>query len=208
MDTLLTVIVLGLSVEGLVLCPFFAFGLSLTDRLAGLRFLLGRLIGLVCFGVVVSLLGGTVRFDERIANFVFGLSIIVLGLIRVENFWETELGWKLLELKSRLGLKRRCRGPGNRDKAGFWLGLFRGLCNPGRKYIYLAPLLLDLGIFKGLAVSFVYGVSSSIYLLLGFISARFVNRMLPHKRRLSIIGGVILISLGSYYVWKSRTLLS
>lgn len=207
MDTLLTVIVLGLSVEGLVLCPFFAFGLSLTDRMAGLRFLLGRLIGLVCFGVVISLLGRTLHFDERITNLLFGLSIIVLGLIRSANLGETELGWKLLELKTRMGLKRRCRGPGNRDRAGFWLGLFRGLCNPGRKYIYLAPFLLDLGIFKGLAVSFVYGVSSSLYLLLGFISADFINRMLPHKRLLSSVGGVILISLGSYYVWKSRTLL-
>jgi cytochrome c biogenesis protein CcdA len=207
MDTLLTVIVLGLSVEGLVLCPFFAFGLSLTDRMAGLRFLLGRLTGLVCFGVVISLLGRTVHVDERITNLLFGLSIIVLGLIRSANLGETELGWKLLELKTRLGLRKRCRGPGNRDRAGFWLGLFRGLCNPGRKYIYLAPFLLDLGVFRGLAVSFVYGISSSFYLLLGFISADFINRMLPHKRRLSSVGGVILISLGSYYIWKSRTLL-
>jgi cytochrome c biogenesis protein CcdA len=207
MDTLLTVIVLGLSVEGLVLCPFFAFGLSLTNRMAGLRFLLGRLIGLVCFGVVISLLGRTVHVDERITNLLFGLSIVVLGLIRSANLGETELGWKLLELKARLGLKKRCRGPGSRDRAGFWLGLFRGLCNPGRKYIYLAPFLLDLGVFRGLAVSFVYGISSSLYLLLGFISAGYINRLLPHKRRLSSVGGVILISLGSYYIWKSRTLL-
>jgi cytochrome c biogenesis protein CcdA len=207
MDTLLTVTVLGLSVEGLVLCPFFAFGLSLSDRLAGLKFLLGRLIGLISFGVLVSLLGKAVHIDERIMNLVFGFSIIALGLYRCINLEETELGWKIREVKVRLGFKSRCNGKGRQDKAGFGLGLFRGLCNPGRKYLYLAPFLLDLGVFKGLAVSFVYGVSSSAYLLLGFISAGFINRMIPRKQQLSVIGGLVLIVVGGYYVWKAHNLI-
>jgi len=206
-DTLLTVCILGLSVEGVVLCPFFAFGLSLSDRLAGLRFLLGRLIGLVCFGVVVSLLGKAVHIDERVVNLIFGFSIIALGLYQSINLEGTDLGWKLRLLKVRLGFKSRCSGKGKQLKAGFGLGLFRGLCNPGRKYLYLAPFLLDLGVFKGLAVSFVYGVSSSVYLLLGFISAGFVNRLVTHKQHLSVSGGILLVMVGGYYVWKAHGLI-
>jgi cytochrome c biogenesis protein CcdA len=207
-DTLLTVFILGLSVEGVVLCPFFAFGLSLSDRLAGLRFLLGRLTGLVCFGVLISMLGKTVHIDERLMNLIFGLSIIILGLYRSINLDGTDLGWKLRVLKVRLGFKSRCSGKGKQGKAGFGLGLFRGLCNPGRKYLYLAPFLLDLGVFKGLAVSFVYGVSSSVYLLLGFISAGFVNRLAPHRQQLTIVSGIVLIIVGGYYVWKAHGLIA
>jgi cytochrome c biogenesis protein CcdA len=207
MDTLLTVFILGFSVEGVVLCPFFAFGLSLSDKLACMRFLLGRLTGLVCFGVIVSLLGKAVHIDERIINLIFGLSIIALGLYRSINLDGTDLGWKLRVLKVRLGFKSRCSGKGKQAKAGFGLGLFRGLCNPGRKYLYLAPFLLDLGVFKGLAVSFVYGVSSSVYLMLGFISAGLINRLAPHKQQLTLFGGIVLVIVGGYYVWRAHGLI-
>jgi len=206
-DTLMTVMILGLSVEGLVLCPFFAFGLSLADRLAGLRFLLGRLLGLVCFGVVVCLLGKAAHIDERIMNLVFGVTIILLGIYRVLVVEEGLLWWKIREYKVRLGIRSRCGGKGPPQKAGFGLGIFRGLFNPGRKYLYLAPFLLDLGVFKGLAISFVYGVSSSVYLVIGFISAGFINKMVRHKQRLSIVGGIILILVGGYYVVKARSLI-
>jgi cytochrome c biogenesis protein CcdA len=205
LDTLLTVTILGLSVEGLVLCPFLAFGLSLSDKLAGVRFLLGRLLGLVCFGVVVSLLGKAVHIDERIMNLIFGISILILGLWRTASLEDSAVGWKVQDFKARLGLKS-CRNKGKDLKAGFGLGLFRGLCNPGRKYLYLAPFLLDLGVFKGLAVSFVYGVSSSVYLVLGFVSAGFIGRMTPHRQRLGMLGGAVLIVVGGYYVLKARTL--
>ncbi len=203
MDTLLTVMILGLSVEGVVLCPFFAFGLSLADRLAGLRFLLGRLLGLVCFGVIVCLLGRAIHMDERIMNLIFGVTIIFMGLYRAVVSEGCTLWWKLRKWKVRLGIRSRCGGNSQQSKAGFGLGLFRGMCNPGRKYLYLAPFLLDTGLFKGLAISFVYGVSSSVYLLLGFISAGFINRMVRHKQRLGFAGGIVLILVGGYYVVKA-----
>jgi len=206
-DTLLTVMILGLSVEGLVLCPFFAFGLSLSDRLAGVRFLLGRLLGLVCFGILVCLLGKAAHIDERIMNLVFGVTIIVMGLYRAVVVEEGTLWWKIRECKVRLGIRSRCGGNSQQSKAGFGLGLFRGLCNPGRKYLYLAPFLLDIGVFKGLAISFVYGVSSSVYLIVGFVSAGFINKMVRHKQRLGVIGGIILILVGSYYVVKAKSLI-
>jgi cytochrome c biogenesis protein CcdA len=206
-DTLFTVMILGLSVEGLVLCPFLAFGLSLADRLAGLRFLLGRLLGLVCFGVAVCLLGKAVHIDERIMNLIFGVTIILLGLYRAVVVEEGNIWWKIREYKVRMGIKSCCGGKGGKPQAGFGLGLFRGLFNPGRKYLYLAPFLLDLGVFKGLAISFVYGLSSSVYLIVGFVSAGFINKMVHHKQHLGLAGGIILILVGGYYVAKARSLI-
>jgi cytochrome c biogenesis protein CcdA len=206
-DTVVTVMILGLSVEGLVLCPFFAFGLSLADRLASLRFLVGRLLGLVCFGVVVCLLGKAVHVDERVMNLTFGVTIILVGMYRAVVVEGGNLWWRIRACRVRLGIRSRCGGSGQQLKAGFGLGLFRGLFNPGRKYLYLAPILLDLGVFKGLAISFVYGVSSSVYLVLGFVSAGFVNKMVRHKQHLSVWGGIILVLVGGYYVVKARSLI-
>lgn len=205
MNTLTTVALLGLSADGLVICPFLAFGLSLSDKLAGVRFLLGRLGGLVCFGILVSLAGRAVHIDERVMNLLFGLSILVLGVWRAASLDDTRLGRQVEAARARCGIAS-CRSKGKELKAGFGLGLFRGLCNPGRKYLYLAPFLLELGVFKGLAVSFVYGLSSSVYLVLGFVSAGFIGRMSPHRQRLGMLGGAVLILVGGYYILKARTL--
>lgn len=64
----LTILLLGLSVEGLVLCPFVTFGLTLSDRWMGLRFLLGRITGIVLFGALVSLLGARLRIDVGVVQ--------------------------------------------------------------------------------------------------------------------------------------------
>lgn len=199
--------ILGLSVEGLVLCPFLAFGLSLADRMAGVRFLLGRLLGLVCFGVAVCVIGKAIHIDERIMNLIFGFTIILLGLYRSFVVEEGYLWWKIREYKVRMGIRSRCGSNGSPAQAGFGLGLFRGLFNPGRKYLYLAPFLLDLGVFKGLAISFVYGLSSSVYLIVGFVSAGFINKMMHRKQQLSLIGGIVLIMVGGYYVMKAKSLI-
>jgi cytochrome c biogenesis protein CcdA len=46
-----------------------------------------------------------------------------------------------------------------------------------------------------------------VYLIIGFISAGFINKMVRHKQQLSVIGGIVLILVGGYYVVKARSLL-
>ena len=199
MKEILTVTLLGLSAEGLVICPFFAFGLSLADRYAALRFLSGRIAGLILFCAVITLLGRFIPVRESYVNVFFGISLLVLGIYRLYKSHER------LEILTRssaggplgLGCKKSVV-----KNIGFGLGLFRGFLNPGRKYAYLAPLLLGVGLFKGLAISFAFGVSSSVYLALGFLSAAGLERLTPHKRIIGYCGGVILVVMGAVYGWR------
>jgi len=186
MERIFTALVLGLSAEGLFMCPFLAFGLTLSDRYAGLRFLLGRLAGLVIFGLIVGLLGRSLRIDKRIVNLLFGSIVILLGV------------YSFLTAKEHGGHKSVIHG-----RAGFGIGLFRGMLNPGRKYIYLVPLILGAGVVQGMIVSFAYALSSSVYLLLGFISAGFLEKVSPHRHAIKKAGGVVLIIMGLLYIYKA-----
>ncbi len=190
MNALLTVTLLGLSAEGLVMCPFFAFGLSLADRHAALRFLSGRIVGLILFGAVMAAIGRFITIPEALVNIVFGVTLVGLGIYRI--------------IKSRPQLefltKTKARGPlglgcGNSvsRKIGFGLGVYRGLLNPGRKYAYLAPLVMRVGVMKSLALSCAFGLSSSVYLVVGFLSAGALETLVPHKRA---------IGLGLFYGYK------
>ncbi|MFA5430060.1 MAG: hypothetical protein WC329_02755 [Candidatus Omnitrophota bacterium] len=186
MERIFTALVLGLSAEGLFMCPFLAFGLTLSDRYAGLRFLLGRLAGLVIFGLIVGLLGRSLRIDKRIVNLLFGSIVILLGV------------YSFLTAKEHGGHKSVIHG-----RAGFGIGLFRGMLNPGRKYIYLVPLILGTKLFQGMLVSLAYALSSSVYLSLGFVSAGLLERVAPHRRFIKKVGGAILVVMGALYIYKA-----
>ncbi len=190
MDKVFTALILGLSAEGLLICPFFAFGLSLSNRLAGFQFLLGRLVGLVMFGLAVSILGRWLRVDVRMINLLFGIFIMALGLYMASMAKEMH------------GKRKKLEG-----NIGFGLGLVRGLFNPGRKYIYLIPLLFGVGIAQGIAVSTTYALSSSVYLILGFMSAGLVEKLIPYRKNIRVAGGIMLTILGGIYIWKARGLI-
>lgn len=189
MDRIFSALVLGFSAERLLVCPFFnpfvAFGLTLTDRFAGLKFLLGKLLGLVIFGIIFGLIGYSLRIDIKIVNLVFGILATSLG---AGIIWRKK-GDSHSE-------KRRIEG-----KVGFGLGLIRGMLNPGRKYIYLVPLLLGAGPLKGALISFAYGLSSSIFLFMALVSAAALQKIIPYKHTMKIIGGLILMFIGVFYIY-------
>jgi len=206
MENLITVLILGLSAEGIVLCPFFAFGLTLTDKTASLRFLLGRLSGLMCFGTAICLIGNSIHIDEKIINLLFGVVILGFGVYRIIVSNRSYINFENHSGKKGLNSGRKClqnNSGKNISKAGFGLGFFRGFLNPGRKYIYLAPLLLGVGLIKGAAITFVYGVSSSIYLVIGFVSAELLTKLTKWKKHVGTIGGILMIILGIIYTVKS-----
>jgi hypothetical protein len=179
-ERLLTALVLGLSLERVLCCPFVAMSLSLSDRWAGMRFVLGRLAGICALGTTISLVGLPFQISPLVLDVVFGLSLVAMG---VATFFQTShkgRGRKLLH-------------------AGFALGLFRGLLNPGRKIAYLVPLLWGVSGLEGMAISLAYAVTSSVYLLVGFFSAEALSRVVPYQKAIRIGGGVFLVLLGIYF---------
>ncbi len=184
LEKLFTALILGLSWERILCCPFIALSLSLSDRWAGLRFILGRLAGICLLGSIISLVGVPFRISPVILDSAFGLFLIFLG---INTFLKT--GHK--------------SGQKQFSRAGFGLGIFRGSLNPGRKIIYLLPLLWGVGVLEGLAISLAYALSSSVYLLIGFFSAELLNKIVSHQKAIKFFGGIILVILGIFYFIKA-----
>ena len=187
MERILTALVIGLSAEGLFICPFLAFGLTLSDRYAALKFLLGRLIGLLIFGLIVALLGRSLTIDKRALNLLFGIAVAAMGIYSLFS----------------VGNHRGKNSGSLQGRVGFGMGLMRGMLNPGRKYVYLVPLILGTRLFHGMLVSLAYALSSSVYLSLGFVSAGLLERVAPHRHVIKRAGGVILVLTGALYIYKS-----
>jgi len=182
-ERLLTALVLGLSIERVLFCPFVAMSISLSDRWAGMRFILGRLAGICILGTTFSLVGLPFEISPFVLDLVFGLSLVAMG---VATFFRTShkgRGRKLLH-------------------AGFALGLFRGMLNPGRKIAYLVPLLWGVSGLEGMAISLAYALTSSVYLLIGFFSAEALSRLVPYQQWIRIGGGVLLLLMGSYFATR------
>ncbi len=187
LDKIMTAVILGLSWERILCCPFIALSLSLSDRWAGLRFISGRLTGICLLGIVISAVGLPFQIPPLVLDGVFGLFLLILG---ISTYFTT-------------GHKQNGKGQRRFAQAGFALGMFRGLLNPGRKIVYLLPLLWGVSILEGLAISLVYAVSSSVYLLIGFFSAELVNRLSNHRKTIKIVGAVTLGLLGVFYLFKA-----
>ncbi|MBU1998340.1 MAG: hypothetical protein ABIG46_06460 [Candidatus Omnitrophota bacterium] len=183
LEKISTALILGLSAERILLCPFMAMGLSLSDRGGGLKFILGRLAGISLLGLFISIIGVPFNIPPYILDGVFGLFLLGLGVNAL--------------LKSKHQLKQK-----KFSNAGFSLGLFRGMLNPGRKLVYLLPLLWGIRVVDGLAVSLAYGLSSSVYLLLGFFSAELLNRVSAYQKQIKLAGAIILLFLGGFYIFK------
>jgi uncharacterized membrane protein len=88
------------------------------------------------------------------------------------------------------------------NKIGFGLGLFRGALNPGRKIFVLFPLLIGVSIPHGLLISTTYALSSSVYLVLGVIGGAALSKAFAYRRVIKLVGAVILIGLGLFYIGK------
>lgn len=185
MERIITALILGLSLDRLFICPFLTFGLALSEKKAAARFLLGRILGIIILSALFISLGvKRIPVDRSLVDILFGVLIIIFA------------GTVLLKKKE----------PGKYHKhskaSGFGLGLFRGMLTPGRKIILLFPLLIGAGFYKGMVITIVYALSSSVYLVLGFLGGEFCNRLLSYRKTVKITGAIILIGLGLFYIGK------
>ncbi len=86
-------------------------------------------------------------------------------------------------------------------KYGFYLGVLRG-ATPCAKVIVLAPLLVAFGFPSSLLLIFVYASASTIYPVIGYLSADLLLKFEKHRFALKILGALTLITLGVYTIIK------
>jgi cytochrome c biogenesis protein CcdA len=185
MKNIITAFILGLSLDRMLICPFFAFSLGLSDRKAGARFLIGRIIGLLVLALVITLFGAHLHLRQRYLNIAFGVIIAAFG---ITTFF-------LKHGQGHGGGQGKIGG-----RLGFGLGLFRAVLVPGRKMVLLVPLLLGAKPQEGFFIAAAYALSSSVYLALAFFFAEALNKVLAYRRALRITGSVFLILIGIYYI--------
>lgn len=88
-----------------------------------------------------------------------------------------------------------------KGKYGFTLGVLRG-ATPCLKIVVLAPLLVAVGFPSSLLLILVYASASSIYPIIGYLSADLLSNFQRYQRPLKILGAVILITIGAYSIMK------
>jgi hypothetical protein len=112
------------------------------------------------------------------------------------------------------GGKGRCRGKHHGDskghhpcrkhrvpekKYGFVLGVLRG-ATPCAKIIVLSPLLVAVGFPYALLLVLVYAAASTVYPLIGYLSADLLSKFEGYQFHLKIAGALILIIIGAYSI--------
>ncbi|WP_455391779.1 hypothetical protein [[Eubacterium] cellulosolvens] len=83
----------------------------------------------------------------------------------------------------------------------FLLGVFRG-ATPCLKIFILAPLLIIVDLWLALLMILVYALASTIYPVIGFLSANLLSNIRKYETHVQITGAIILISIGAYTIIK------
>lgn len=101
-----------------------------------------------------------------------------------------------------------CRRQKNiKGRYGFALGVLRG-ATPCAKVLVLAPLLVSFGYPASIPIILVYASVSTVYPVIGYLSADILTKFEKYKYAVRIIAALILITLGLYSIIKVLTLSS
>lgn len=242
---------IGLSFGNAWTCIFMSFGTSSEQRSVGKWFIIGRVLGLIILGSLISLLRLAAQEIMPIVLLIFGattvlfgasilikqysnhrsskghdskidtgqvpnksimmalLSLLIAGNTRYEknrkkasiiSVSDQPQGFKgYYKVKHRGECKRK--GKTKSKFGGFSLGVLRGL-TPCVKVIVLAPLLVAFGLPSSLLIILVYALTSTIYPVIGYLSADALSKFERHQGSLRIVGALILIAVGIYTLWK------
>lgn len=100
------------------------------------------------------------------------------------------------------------KGQGNCKRAwklegrfGFILGALRG-ATPCAKIVVLTPLLVAVGFPQSLLLVAVYASASTVYPIIGYLSADILSKFERYQWAIKILGALILITIGAYTIFK------
>ena len=130
-----------------------------------------------------------------------------------ESYPTNHMVFSLLSLFVALPQKGKCSGKSHgkrgacrkkrilEKRSGFILGVLRG-ATPCAKVIVLAPLLVAFGFPSSLLLILVYAGASTMYPIIGYLSADVLSNFKEHQFKLKILGAIILIIIGIYTILK------
>lgn len=211
---LLAAAAVGLSFTNAWLCMGLSFGTRGDGARVGFWFILGRFIGIIAIGVAISAIGAVTEIPPIYFVAAFGAGSILFGVLMLVGIFGGP-GPLKRRLRHALGLQRgggeacdagkgdgpKGRGDGKtailKPNGAFLLGVLRG-ATPCVKLMVLAPLLIAVGPWWALALSFVYALASSAYPLIGFLAASSISHLPRYDRALKAAGAFLMIFIGFY----------
>jgi cytochrome c biogenesis protein CcdA len=96
-------------------------------------------------------------------------------------------------------LPRSKHGSKLTKRYSFFLGLFRG-ATPCLKLFVIAPLLIVVDFYVAVLMVLVFAATSTIYTIIGFISASILTSFRKYETHVQIAGATILIAIGLYTI--------
>jgi len=90
----------------------------------------------------------------------------------------------------------------NRRAFGFGIGILRGV-TPCFKIVVLAPLMVAVSVGDAFLMLLVFVSVSMVYPVIGYLSANTLHNIIRNRKLLLVIGGLILIVVGLYYIYES-----
>lgn len=193
----------GISFSNAWLCMVLSFGTRGESMRVGVRFILGRFVGLCIIGVAISAIGALTDIHPIYFVSIFGVASIVFGVLMFAGL-HAGPGGAGRTLRHALGIRRgdRCGAAvaaGVKPSSAFVLGILRG-ATPCVKLMVLAPLLIAAGPLYALLLSFVYALASTIYPLIGFMAASTLTSLPKYERALKVAGAAIMVLAGIYVI--------
>lgn len=212
---LLAAAAVGISFANAWMCIGLSFGTRGESAAVGVRFIAGRVLGLVLLGVAISAVGMITEIPAIYFVAIFAAGSILFGVLMLVGILGGP-GPLKRRLRHALGLQRGdgtgCGGAeavpeegGAKDRKGlkpagaFLLGVMRG-ATPCVKLMVLAPLLIAVGPLWAVALSLVYAVASSAYPIIGFLLASSVSYLPRHERAVKVAGAAVMILIGAYMI--------
>jgi cytochrome c biogenesis protein CcdA len=204
MPELLAAAAVGVSFSNTWLCMLMSFGCGSDNVKVGVRFILGRFVGLLIIGVAISAIGAITDIPPIYFVVIFGVASIIFGALMVIGLY-TGHGGRFHGLKRAirhsLGLcKKDEQSNGVKgSKGAFVVGVLRG-ATPCVKLMVLAPLLIYSGPVNAIALVLVYALASTIYPLIGFLTASALTTLPKYERAFKLVGATVLIFAGIYAI--------
>jgi len=225
---LLAAATIGVTFGNSWICALLGFGTTSSEnaRRVGLFFIGGRVLGLVGIGLAIALLGLALSEVKNQIVIAFAVLSIAFGVIMLFLYKKEGCVFESWHLTKRCpddkakGAHSSCEGcngcasrkaggggKGEGDAAaatgkftaayGLALGAFRG-ATPCFKLVVLAPLLVSVSVPVAVLMMVVYALTSTIYPLIGFLSARLFMNVKGGVPVVRVAGAVMLIIIGVY----------
>lgn len=223
---------IGVSFWNSWVCLLLSFGNRAHSKRMASSFILGRFIGIMTLGIIISLFGFLVDIPTDIYTLIFGIITLLFALfifkrhifprLRTakhmprENSGCTDCG----SCSAGCGPEKNtgCGGcsmhhsSGGKisGKTGFFYGMFRG-ATPCLKMLILAPLLITTGFPLAILLTAVFAVTSSAYPIIGFLIGDLITQLAAFKANprisfsLNMVSLLTLLGIGIYYLNKYFT---